>query len=130
MIPSGKLWIINTIVVIIPSLYKLFDFRCFSTLLSIEVDKIIPMIIKIAQIMNAGNGLNNSASREADSGISETNDIVIITPLAKANALAIIRSCFFVFRKQGIIPSTVEKPAINVIIKLNIMLFILEVYAF
>lgn len=47
VIPSGILWSTNTIIDIIPSLYRLLSTILFSTVLSTYMDKIIPNTIKI-----------------------------------------------------------------------------------
>ena len=49
-----------------------------------------------------------------------------ITPLAKARDDAIILSLFLTLKKTGIIPNIVDKPAIPVTKKENIILFIIK----
>lgn len=61
-----------------------------------------------------------------DSGIRSSIDIVIMTEEENARDDVIIVSLYFSFRKQGIIPIKVVKPAIRVIKKLYIMLFIVK----
>lgn len=124
VIPSGILWSIKTIVVIIPSLYKLFSFNIFSVLLSTMVEISIPSMMKIEHIIKAGNGLYMVLNRFDASGISDIREMVIITPLEKARDFEIIESCLWFFKKQGIIPIIVENPAIVVIIKLVIVFMV------
>ena len=82
------------------------------------MENIIPKTIKIASIIVAGNNLNFHINKFRDSGISDNSDIVNITPAEKDREEAIIFSLLLFFIKQGINPNKVEKPAIEVIIKL------------
>lgn len=82
------------------------------------MENIIPKTIKIASIIVAGNNLNFHINKFRDSGISDNSDIVNITPAEKDREAAIIFSLLLFFIKHGINPNKVEKPAIEVIIKL------------
>ena len=53
IIPSGTLWIINAIIDIIPTLYKLLFFSIIKKL-SIEYVNMIPNVININRINNDG----------------------------------------------------------------------------
>lgn len=68
--------------------------------------------------MQEGNSLNDQINRFNDSGINENSEIINITPAEKASEKGIIVSLLFPLIKHGIRPSRVEKPAIEVIIKL------------
>lgn len=89
-------------------------------------DRIIPNTIKILQINSEGNFLKILFKLLIASGISDIIEIVIITPLAKENEFEIIEFCFFVLKKQGIIPKVVESPANVVVKKHSIVLFIVK----
>ena len=118
VIPSGILWIIKAITEIIPSLYSELFVIIFSTFLSINIDIIIPSTINIDSIIVAGNNLNFQINRFNDSGINENKDIISITLAENDKEAAIIFSLLLFFSKHGINPSRVEKPAVEVIIKL------------
>lgn len=124
VIPSGILCSIKTIADIIPSLCSLLDDNFSSILSSIIVQIKIPDIIKIEHIKNEGIGRNVSDSKFDDSGIKDINDIDNIIPPAKASDVDMILFWFFALKKQGITPSVVDRPDSIVIIKLNIVLFI------
>ena len=126
VIPSGILCNIKTIIEIIPSLYSLLSGTTKSIELEVKKEITIPTTTKIKDIKNKGNSKNLSFSNSIASGIKEQIDIESITPLEKAKVKATILSLYFLFRKQGITPSKVEKPAKDVVIKLNIILFILQ----
>lgn len=99
-------------------------------MLSIRVDKYTPSIKNNVVIKIVGIILYVSFSKFIDCGMSDNIEIVIIIPDENDNDVDIIFSLFFSFRKQGIIPSVVERPAIVVIIKLNVILFIVNYIIF
>ena len=81
----------------------------------------------IAHIRRDGNGLYVSFNKADASGISEINDMVIITPDANAKTLAINFSLFLKLKKQGIIPNVVDRPA-KIVISSDVFIFIVLLY--
>lgn len=127
VIPSGMLWIIKTIIEIIPNLYSLLSEINLSTSKEAVNERIIPTTINIDAIMITGNMGNLSNSKKTDSGINEIRDIASIIPLEKARVKdRMVFWCFF-FKRHGIIPSKVENPAKEVVKKLKIILFIVKI---
>ena len=127
VIPSGILWIIKTIIEIIPNLYNLLSEINLSTSKDAVNERMIPTTINIAAIKITGNIANLSNSKKTDSGINEIRDIASITPLEKDKVNARIVFWYFFFKRHGIIPSNVEKPANEVVKKLKIILFIVKI---
>ena len=91
--------------------------------LSIVIDNIIPIHIKMSVKSIVGIILNVVCSNDTPSGIKSIIDTVVITPAAKASDFIIILSSFFINIRS--VPISVESPARDVSIN-PILVFIVS----
>ena len=95
----------------IPTLYRLLVLLCESIYASIMLDKIIPSVTDIKDIIISKILEKWEDKYFNDSGIKSRIETQIITADANEHVAAIKLLVFLIFTKIGIVPKRVAKPA-------------------
>jgi len=127
IIPSGILCIIIAIILNIPTLYSFLFFTLLFSgiILSIKYDNINPIIIPNIKMANELFFMLFFNIKFKLSGIKSNSDTLIMTPEAKAREYLVSLSILHLIN-INMVPIIVDRPAIKVNVKGNIISFILN----